>query len=139
MHCQQVQRVFGENCQQFRKRFGRLEPEARLDRKHGCDRIAQSAQDGIHALRLTQQAAAGAFAIDHGRRTAQIQVHRGNGILLQLPRCADQRRNIVANHLGHNRLACGILSDGPEDVLVERRSGVNAEILGKINIRTAVS
>ena len=83
--------------------------------------------------------AARAFAIDHRRGAAQVQIHRRHRILLQLPGRAHQRGNVVADHLRDHRPAGGVLGHRPEDVLVQTRSGVDPEVLRDIDIRSAIS
>ncbi len=103
-----------------------------------CHGVAQRAENGIHARGLAEQPAARAFAIDDRRRTAQVQVHRRNRILLQLARGAHQRGDVVADHLRDHRPAGRVLGDRLEDVLVQPRSGVDPEVLRDIDIRPAV-
>ncbi len=127
-----------EDGQQFVEDVRRIEAEARFDGEFDGDGVAQRAEDGVHALRFAQQAAAGAFAINDGRGTAEVQVHGGDGILLQFLRGADERGDVVADHLRDDGPAGGILGDGFENPFFEVRGGVDAKIFGVINIRAAV-
>ena len=108
---EQVEGVLGKNGQQFREDLGRVESDAGFDGKSGFDGIAQGAEDRIDALRFAKEAATGAFAIDDRRRSTEVEVHGGDGILLQLARGANQRRNIIADHLRDDRFAGAVFSD----------------------------
>ena len=129
VHGEQVERVLREDGQQLGEDLRRVEADAGLDREPDLHRVAQRAQDGIHARGVAQQAAARAFAIDDRRGTAQVQIHRRHRVLLQLARRAHQRGNVVADHLRDDRPAGGVLGDGLEDVLVQPRSGIDPEVL----------
>jgi hypothetical protein len=60
-------------------------------------------------------------------------------MLLQLPRGADEGRDIVADHLRDDRAASRVLGDGGEDVRIKPRIGQHPEIFGEINVRVAVT
>ena len=95
--------MFRKNRQQFIEHVRRIKAEARFDGELDFHRVAQRAENGVHALGFAQQTAAGAFAINDRRGAAEIQVHGGNRIFLQLARGAHQRRNVVADHLRDDR------------------------------------
>jgi WG containing repeat len=138
VHGKQVKRMFRENGQQFLEDVGRIEAEARLDGELDGNGLAQRAEDGVHAFRFAQQATAGAFAVNDGRGTAEVEVNGGHGQLLEFLRGADEGRNVVADHLRDDRLAGGILGDGFDDPFLEVRHGMDAEIFRVIDIRAAV-
>ena len=52
---------------------------------------------------------------------------------------ADKRGNVVANHLGDDRFAGGIVNDGPENFLFQSRFLAHAKVFGEVKIRSAVS
>ena len=139
VHRQQVERVPREDRQQLVELLRRVEAEPRLDGELDLHRVAQRAEDRVDALRLAQQPAAGALAVDDRRRAAEVQVDRGDRVLLQLPRGAHERRNVVADHLRDDRPAGGVAGDGVENPLLRRRRGVDAEVLGPVNVRAAVA
>ena len=117
----------------------RLETDARFHRERNRHRVAQRAENGVNFLRLAQQPAARAFAIDNRRGTAEVQVNRGDGILLQQLRVADERGNVVADELRDDGPAGGIFGDGIENPFFRPRIAVDAEIFRPINIRPAVT
>ena len=51
---------------------------------------------------------------------------------------ADERGNIVADHLRDDGLPGGVPLDGVENPLLRRRLGVDAEVLGPVDVGTAV-
>ena len=138
MHREQVNLMPGKERQQIVKFVGRIEPDASLDSERNGHGVAQGAQDGVNSGGFTQQAAAGAFAIDHRRRTAQIEVHGGDGMLLQFARRADQGGHVVADHLRHHRPAGGILQDGIENPAFEPGIVMDAKVFRPINVGPAV-
>ena len=90
-------------------------------------------------LRFAQQSAASAFAIDDGSGAAEVQVNGRDGIVLQFLGRAHERRDVVADHLGDDRPAGGILRDGIQDPLFQVGNGVDAKVFGPVNIRSAVT
>ena len=85
---EQVNRMLGEQRQQRVELSRRLETDARLDGERNRHRVAQRAEDGVNFLRLAQQAAARAFAINDRRGTAEIQLNCGDGMVAAIPpRC----------------------------------------------------
>ena len=85
VHGERVDRVPGEDRQQPVELLRRGETEAGLHRERDRHRLAQRAQDGVDALALPEQAAAGALPVDDRRRAAQVQVDGGDGQLLERP------------------------------------------------------
>src|SRR5262249_2794511 len=138
MDCEEIQVVSGKDSNELLEHRGRVETKASLHRELGLDGVAQSPQDRVHKLRLAQQASTGAFAVDHRRGAAKIQIPCRYRILLQLARGSHERGNVIANHLRGDRLAGRIFRDRFEDRSVEGRSGMDAEILGKVEVRTTV-
>ena len=67
---------------------------------------------GIHALRFTEQAAAGAFLVHYRRGAAEVEVHGSDGVMLQLAHGAHHGRDVVPDDLGHHRPARRVLRDG---------------------------
>lgn len=59
-------------------------------------------------------------------------------MLLQLARGADERRDIVADHLGDDRPSGRVLRDGAKDLRIEPRLVQDPEVLRKINVRVPV-
>ena len=136
---EEVEGMFREDGQEFVEDLRGIEAEAGFDGELDGDGVAQRAEDGVHARGFAEQAAAGAFAIDDGRGAAEIEVNGGDGVLLQFLRGADERGDVVADHLRDDGPAGGILGDGIEDPFFQVRGGVDAEIFGVINIRAAVA
>ena len=139
MHGEQVERVAREDRQELVEHRGIVEADPRLHGELHFHHIAQRAEDRIHALRLAQQSAPGAFFVNDRRGAAEIQIDRRDGILLQLARGAHERRDVIPDHLRDDRVARGIRHDGFEDPLLQIRVGVNAEVFGEIQIRAAVA
>ena len=80
MHGEQVNGMFGKKPQQFVKTLRRIETDPRFDREGNGDRVAQRAEDGVYLAGVAQEAAPGAFAVNHRGGAAQVQVNRGDGI-----------------------------------------------------------
>ena len=136
---EQVNRVLGKHRQQQIKFLRRFKTDARLHRERNNHRVAQRAENGVNARRLAQQPAAGAFAINNRCGTAEVQVNRGDGKLLQQLRVAHERGNVVADHLRDDGLAGGVFGDGIENPLFRPRIAVDAEVFRPINLRPAVA
>ncbi len=139
MDGEQINRVPGKNRQQRVELGGRLEAEARLHRERNRHRVAQRTEDGVNFLRFAQQSAARAFAIDDGRGTAEVQVNRRDGIFLQLPCCANERGDVVTDHLRDDGFAGRIFGDGLKYPFLRARIAMDPEVFRPINIRPAVA
>ena len=87
---------------------------------------------------VAQQTAPGAFAVNDRSGAPKIQVDGGDGILLKLPRRANERRDVIADHLGHDGFAGRIMSDRLENVTIQGGSGMHPEVLSEINVRAAI-
>ena len=138
MHRQRVERVAGEDRQQPVELLGRGEAQPGLHRELDAHRVAERAEDGVDALGFTQQAAARALAVDDGRRASQVEVDCGDRVVLEGPGRANQRRDVVADHLRDDRLSRGVLRDRVEDPLLRRRGVVDPEVLGPVDVGAAV-
>jgi hypothetical protein len=77
-------------------------------------------------------------SIHDGGGAAEIQVHRDNGVVLKLLRRADERRDVIADHLRDDGPAGGVLGDGTEDVLLDVRGRMNAKVFRVVNVRATV-
>ncbi len=93
----------------------------------------------VDPLRVAQQSAAGAFAIHDRDGATEIEINRGDRVLLQFARGADQRRDIVADHLRDDGAASRVLGDGSEDVAIEPRIGQDAKVFGEIDVGIPVA
>ena len=139
MNGQRVERVLGKDGQQRVELAYVTEAHASFDGELDADRFAQRSEDGINPLRLAQQATARALAIHDGRGAAEVQVNRGDVKLLKFLRRADERGDVVADHLRDDGPARGVLFDGIENPFLRARHGVDAEVFRPINIRAAVA
>ena len=139
MDGEQVERMAGEDRQELVEDRGVIEADARFHRERDRDGFAQRAQDPVDALGVAEQTAAGAFAIHDRHRAAEIQIDRRDGMLLQLARGADERRDVVADHLRDDRPAGRVLRDGAQDLRIQPRLRQDAEIFGEINVRVPVA
>src|SRR5688572_5648680 len=97
MHGEQVQVMPGKDGQKLIKQRGAVKTDARFYRKLYQDRIAQSSENRVHFLRLSQQSAARAFAIDYRGGAAEVQIDGSNRVLLQRLGSAHQGGNIVSD------------------------------------------
>jgi hypothetical protein len=135
----QVERMTEEDGKEFVENSAVIEADARFHRERDRDGFAQCAQDSIDAVGVAEQTAAGAFAIHDRNGAAEVQINRRDRVLLQLARGADERRDVVADHLRDDRAARRILRDGGEDLRIESRFGQDPEVFGEIKVRVAVA
>ena len=135
---EQVERVPGKNGQEPVEYRRVIKSDPGFHGKPDGYGLTERAKDGVDAIRIAQETAPGAFAVNHGGRASEVEVDGSDGELLQFARGPDQRRDVVANHLGDGRSAGGIAGEGLDDPFLEVRVFVDAEILGVIKIRAAV-
>ena len=128
-----------EDRQQLLEDVGVLEADPGFHRERDADRVAQGAENFIDPLRLAEQAAPGALAVNDRDGTAEIEVDRGDGMLFQFARGADERGDVVADHLRDHRAAGRVLRDRGEDVAVEPRIGQDAEVFREIDVGISVA
>src|SRR6266436_4447092 len=124
----------GEDRKELIEDLRRIETKPGLDTEPDRDRSAQRAKNRIDPFWIAQQPAAGALAINHRRRTAQVEVHSRDWILLQLPSGAYEGWNIVPDQLCNRRTPGRIFGDGTKDRFFEIRSRMHSKIFGEIDI-----
>lgn len=129
----------GENQQELVEDMGVVEADARFHGEGDRDGCAQGAQDLVDAVWVTEQTAAGAFAIHDRHGAAEVQIDRRDWMLLQLACGTDQRRDVVADHLRDDRATGRVLRDGGENLRIEARGGQDAEIFGEVNVSVSVA
>ncbi len=132
-----VDGVAPKEIEQAREFIGRVEADAGLDREGEVHGGAEAAEDGVDLGGIAEKAAAGFLAADDGRGAAEIEVDAGDVPLLQRLGGALEGGDLLADHLGDDRLAVGILVDGAEDVLLGPGIVVDAKIFGVIEIGSA--
>lgn len=135
---EEVERMAREDGKEFVEDRGRIKAESGLDGELDGDGVAEGAEDGVHTAGFAEESAAGAFAIDDGRGATEVQVDGSDGISLQLGGGANEGGDVVADHLRDGGFAGGIFGDGFENPFFEMGHGVDAEIFGVIDVRTAV-
>jgi len=69
---EEVDLMLREDGEEFVEDVGIVEADAGLNCKRNGDGLSEGAEDGIDALGFTEEAAAGAFAIDDGRGAAEV-------------------------------------------------------------------
>src|SRR5687767_4944611 len=105
-----VRTMLAEDREELVEVCGRIEADACLDGEFDVGNgIAESADDRIDAVWLPQETATRAFAINDRRGTAEVQVDASDFVALQCGGSADERRDVVADHLCDDRTAGGIL------------------------------
>ena len=83
MHGEQVERMLREDRQQFVEHRRVIEAQPGLYCEGDFHRIPKRPEDRINPPRLAQQTSARAFPVNDRRRTAEVQIDRGNRMLLQ--------------------------------------------------------
>ncbi len=76
----------------------RVEADTRLHGK-GIVIAARSAPNGVHARGVAEEAAAAHLAIHDGRGAAEFEVDRSDRMLQEFARGANERGDVVADHL----------------------------------------
>lgn len=136
---EQVERMAGEDRQELVEDRGVIKTDPCFHGERDRDRFAQRAQDRVDALRLAKQTPTRAFATHDRHRTPEVQIDRRDGMLLQLARGADKRRDVVADHLRDDRPAGRVLRDGRKNLRIEPRIGQDPEVFGEINVGVPVT
>ena len=107
-----------------------VEADAHLDGEEAGDLLAHRADEFVDLGRIAQQAAADVLTIHLGRRAAHVEVDAGDGQLTQLTDGAEHVRGIFTDELCEDRPAGAVIDDGVDDVLLGRRTLMDAEIFG---------
>ena len=111
--------------------------DAGFDGEAGRDGLAELAEDAVDFREIPQQSTAGFLSADDRCGAAEVEVDAFDGMLEKFFGGADEVVDVLADHLGKDRLAGGILVDRAEDPWVEPRVWVNAEILGDVDVGPA--
>jgi len=88
---------------------------------------------------IAEETATGAFAVHDRDGAAEVEIDGGDGMLLQFARSANERGDVVADHLRDYRPAGRVLRDGAENVRIEPRIGQDPEVFGEVKIGVAVT
>jgi len=135
---EEVDAVFFEDGEQLVEDARIVKADAGLDGEGPRDGRAKGSEDAVDSLRIAEQAATGALAIDDGCRAAEVEIDGGDGVVLQFAGGTDEGGDVVADHLCDDGTSGGILRNGLENPFIEAGVGGDAEIFGDIDIRAAV-
>ncbi len=98
----------------------------------------EQAQYSVHTAEVAQQSAADVLLVHLGGGTAEIQVDAGDRVAVQFRDRPGEVVQILADQLGEDRAAGGVLVDAPQDVALGPGLGVHPEELGEEIVGRAV-
>lgn len=132
---QGVDGVFAEDFQEGVEFVGALEAEAGFHSETTGDRIAKCAEDFIDLIRETQQSTACVFPVNDRCGAAEIKIDTCDRELRELAGGADHFGDVAAYHLREDGAACVVFRKRAEDVSVEARVRMDAEVFGHEPVR----
>lgn len=135
---EEIDGMFFEDAQEVVKLIGRVETDPGFDGEGQVSAgLPQDAKKVVDMPGIAEESASGILAIDHGSRAPEIEVDAGNGVLFEFMNGADQFVRLLANHLGNDGAAGGVLGDGAEDVGLKIGMDVDPEIFRNVNVRAS--
>lgn len=136
---EEVEVMFSEDGDELVEDLGGVEPDAGFDGESGCgDGIAQGAEDGVDLLGVAEEAATGAFAVDHGCGAAEVEVDGGDGVILEFAGGADEFGDVVTDELGDGWALGWVMGNGAEDAFIEVGVGIDAEVFSEVEVGATV-
>src|SRR5688572_579370 len=115
-----------------------MKTNACFHRERDSDCLTQCAENGIDPLGFSEETASRAFAVNHRCGATEIQINRGYSVSLQLARRANQRRDVITDHLRDDRSLRRILSDRTKNIFLKIRCWMNTKVFGVVNVGAAI-
>lgn len=125
---QPIDAMGGKNFQKAWKFGGVLEADAGFYGERAFYGLAECCKERVELFRVAQESSASIFAADDGSGATEVEIDACDGVFLQLKRAANKTGNIGADQLGEDRFARLIFRDGSEQIGVEIRVRVDAEV-----------